>query len=170
MFFLISVPQAPGVRSAVAVACGVWFGSVAAQTATPTDAGATLEPVVVSASRLPELLRSAPIGATVITAEQIQRSGVIDANEAVRKLGGVPARTDLQGGRDPRLDLRGFGDTTDQNLVVLVDGIRISENEQATARLSSIPLDRIDRIEVIRGGASVLWGEGASAGVINVIL
>lgn len=170
MFFLISVPQAPGVRSAVAVACGVWFGSVAAQTATPTDAGATLEPVVVSASRLPELLRSAPIGATVITAEQIQRAGVIDANEAVRRLGGVPGRTDLQSGRDPRLDLRGFGDTADQNLVVLVDGIRISENEQATARLSSIPLDRIDRIEVIRGGASVLWGEGASAGVINVIL
>lgn len=170
MSFLISVPKAPGVRSAVAVACGVWFGSAAAQTATTADAGATLEPVVVSASRMPELLRSAPIGATVITAEQIQRSGVVDANEAVRKLGGVPSRTDLQGGRDPRLDLRGFGDTTDQNLVVLVDGIRISENEQATARLSSIPLDRIDRIEIVRGGASVLWGEGASAGVINVIL
>src|SRR3989344_1791059 len=170
MFFLISVPQAPGVRSAVAGACGVCFGSVAAQPATRTAAGAPLEPVVVSASRLPELLRSAPIGATVITAEQIQRAGVVDANEAVRKLGGVPGRTDLQSGRDPRLDLRGFGDTADQNLVVLVDGIRISENEQATARLSSIPLDRIDRIEVIRGGASVLWGEGASAGVINVIL
>lgn len=170
MFFLISVPKVPGVRSAVAVACGVCFGSVAAQSATTADAGATLEPVVVSASRMPELLRSAPIGATVITAEQIQRSGVVDANEAVRKLGGVPGRIDLQGGRDLRLDLRGFGDTADQNLVVMVDGIRISENEQATARLSSIPLDRIDRIEIVRGGSSVLWGEGASAGVINVIL
>lgn len=170
MFFLISVPKAPGVRSAVAVACGVCFGSAVAQTATTADTGAALEPVVVSASRMPELLRSAPIGATVITAEQIQRAGVIDANEAVRKLGGVPGRTDLQGGRDMRLDLRGFGDTADQNLVVMVDGIRISENEQASAHLSSIPLDRIDRIEIVRGGASVLWGEGASAGVINVIL
>lgn len=170
MFFLISVPKAPGVRSAVAVACGVCFGSALAQSTAAAGAAATLEPVVVSASRLPELLRSAPIGATVITAEQMQRAGVIDANEAVRKLGGVPGRTDLQSGRDPRLDLRGFGDTADQNLVVLVDGIRISENEQATARLSSIPLDRIDRIEIVRGGASVLWGEGASAGVINVIL
>ena len=170
MFFLISVPKAPGVRSAVAVACGVCLGSAVAQPVATGDASATLEPMVVSASRLPELLRSAPIGATVITAEQIQRAGVVDANEAVRKLGGVPGRTDLQSGRDPRLDLRGFGDTADQNLVVLVDGIRISENEQATARLSSIPLDRIDRIEIVRGGASVLWGEGASAGVINVIL
>lgn len=170
MFFLISVPKAPGVRSAVAVACGVCFGSALAQSALPADAGSTLEPVVVSSSRMPQLLRLAPIGATVITAEQMRRAGVVDANEAVRKLGGVPGRTDLQGGRDHPLDLRGYGGTSDQNLVVMVDGIRISENEQATARLSSIPLDRIDRIEIVRGGASVLWGEGASAGVINVIL
>lgn len=170
MSFLISVPKAPGVRSAVVVACGLWLGSALAQSVQNADAGVSLEPVIVSASRLPELLRSAPIGATVITAEQIARAGVIDASEAVRKLGGLPARSDLLGGRDPKIDLRGYGDSSDQNLVVLVDGIRISENELATARLSSIPLDRIDRIEIVRGGASVLWGEGASAGVINVIL
>lgn len=160
----------PGVRLAVAVACVVCSLPASAQGVSQEADGTSLEPVVISASRMPQLLRSAPIGATVITAEQIQRAGVVDANEAVRKLGGVPGRTDLQGGRDPRLDLRGFGDSADQNLVVLVDGIRISENELATARLSSIPLDRIDRIEIIRGGASVLWGEGASAGVINVVL
>lgn len=170
MSFLISVPRAPGGRSAVAVVCGLCLGSAWAQPAQQVGAGVNLEPVIVSASRLPELLRSAPIGATVITAEQIARAGVIDASEAVRKLGGLPARTDLWGGRDPKIDLRGHGDSSDQNLVVMVDGIRISENELATARLSSIPLDRIDRIEILRGGASVLWGEGASAGVINVIL
>lgn len=157
-------------RSAVALACGLCSSLALAQSVQKAEAGVSLEPVIVSASRLPELLRSAPIGATVITAEQIARSGVIDASEAVRKLGGLPARSDLLGGRDPKIDLRGYGDSSDQNLVVLVDGIRISENELATARLSSIPLDRIDRIEIVRGGASVLWGEGASAGVINVIL
>lgn len=170
MSLLISVPKALGVRSVVAVACGLWWGSVLAQPAAKLDGGASLEPVIVSASRLPELLRSAPIGATIVTAEQMARSGVIDASEAVRKLGGLPARSDLMGGRDPKIDLRGYGDSSDQNLVVMVDGIRISENELATAHLSSIPLDRIDRIEIMRGGASVLWGEGASAGVINVIL
>lgn len=170
MSFLISVPKAPGVHSAVAVACGLWSCLVLAQPIPQADAGASLQPVIVSASRMPEWLRSAPIGATVITAQQMARAGVIDASEAVRKLGGLPARTDLWGGRDPKIDLRGYGDSSDQNLVVMVDGIRISENELATARLSSIPLDRIDRIEIVRGGASVLWGEGASAGVINVIL
>ncbi len=126
--------------------------------------------MVVSGSRMPQLLRTAPIGATVITAEQIERSGVADANEAIRKLGGVPARIDLFNGRENKLDLRGFGDAAPQNLVVLVDGVRISENELSTARLSAIPLERIDRIEIVRGSSSVLWGEGASAGVINVIL
>lgn len=170
MSFQIAVPTAPGVRSAIAVACFSFSLPTLAQPMMGSPGVASLEPVVVSASRLPQLLRSAPIGATVITAEQIQRAGVVDANEAVRKLGGLPARSDLNNGRDPKIDLRGYGDSSSQNVVVLVNGVRISENELAGARLSSIPLDRIDRIEIIRGGASVLWGEGASAGVINVIL
>lgn len=129
-----------------------------------------LEPVIVSASRSPQPLQTAPIGATLITAQAIERSGVTDANEAVRKLGGVPARASLGLGREPILDLRGHGETASNNLVVLVDGVRISENEQLSARLSSIPAGMIERIEIVRGGASVLWGEGASGGVINIIL
>lgn len=130
----------------------------------------TLAPVIVSASRVAEPLQTAPVGATVITADQIERSGVADANEAIRKLGGVAAKSDLNNGRENALDLRGYGETASSNMVVLVDGIRVSENEMASARLSAIPLDQIDRIEIIRGGSSVVWGEGASAGVINVIL
>jgi len=165
MFFQNSVRLAPGVRSAVAVACGVvaalsWGAAWADE----------VDPVVVSASRMPQLLRTAPIGATVITSEQIERSGVADANEAIRKLGGVPARADLFNGRENKLDLRGFGDAASSNIVVLVDGIRVSENEGIAARLSAIPLERIDRIEIVRGSSSVMWGEGASAGAINVIL
>jgi iron complex outermembrane receptor protein len=166
MFVMNSVRVAPGLRSALAVACGVALSGAHGAWAAE-DVG---EAVVVTASRMPQLLQTAPIGATVITAEQIQRSGVADANEAIRKLAGVAATSDLNYGRENVLDLRGFGATASQNMVVLVDGIRISENEISSARLTSIPLDLIDRIEIVRGGASVLWGEGASAGVINVIL
>lgn len=165
MSFVNSVRVAPGVRSAVAVACGL-VSALSWGVAWADE----VDPVVVSASRMPQLLRTAPIGATVITAEQIERSGVADANEAIRKLGGVPARADLNNGRENKLDLRGYGDAASQNVVVLVDGIRISENEGIAARLSAIPLDRIDRIEIVRGSSSVMWGEGASAGAINVIL
>lgn len=165
MLFLNSVRVAPGVRSALAVACGLALSGWAV--AQDVD---EVEPIVITASRMPQLLQTAPIGASVITSEQIRRSGVADANEAIRKLGGVAARSDLNGGREFSLDLRGYGSTSEQNLVVLLDGIRLSENEGAPARLSAIPLDLIDRIEIVRGGSSVIWGEGASSGVINVIL
>lgn len=171
MLLLNSARLAPGGRSAVAVAVSWALVPVsvvrAAQEGGPSS---ELEPVVVSASRMPQLLKSAPIGASVITAEQIARSGVSDANEAIRRLGGVPGKTDLLGGREYTLDLRGYGDTASANTVVMVDGIRVSENEQAPARLSAIPVELIDRIEIVRGGASVMWGEGATGGVINVIL
>ncbi len=166
MLFLNSVPQAPGLRSALAVACGL--ACVLADTAWAAEE--VLAPVVITASRTPQALQTAPIGASIITAEQIERSGVSDANEAIRKLGGVAATSDQSNGRENSLDLRGFGATASQNMVVLVDGIRISENEQANAHLASIPLELIERIEIVRGGASVLWGEGATAGVINVVL
>src|SRR5690606_29485902 len=99
-----------------------------------------LEPVIITATRVPQLLQTAPIGASIITAEQIERAGVMDANEAIRKLGGVASKSDLNNGREHSLDLRGFGDTASQNLVVVVDGIRLSENEIVTARLSAIPI------------------------------
>ncbi|MBP7131681.1 MAG: TonB-dependent receptor [Aquabacterium sp.] len=166
MFSLNSVRVAPGVRSALAVACGLAL-SVCHVGAQAEDAVA---PVVVTATRMADAVQTAPVGASVITAAQIERAGVADANEAIRKLGGVAARSDLNNGREPVLDLRGHGETAGQNLVVLVDGMRVSENELASARLSAIPVAQIERIEIVRGGASVLWGEGASAGVINVIL
>jgi iron complex outermembrane receptor protein len=129
-----------------------------------------LPAVTVSAYRYLQDEYSAPYATTVLTSEQILASGATDANDAIRRLLGVPYRTDLRGGRDYSLDLRGFGATADQNVVVVVDGVRISENELATSRLSAIAPDLIESIEVVRGGSSVQWGEGASAGVINVVL
>jgi iron complex outermembrane recepter protein len=129
----------------------------------------TLAPVVVTASRFASDPAFSPIGATVITADQIREAGIGNASEAVRKLGGVYGRLNFAGTQDFNLDLRGFGGSSDQNLVVVVDGVRISENELTPALLSSIPVESIERIEIIRGGSSVLYGEGATGGVIQVI-
>ncbi|MFZ5520925.1 MAG: TonB-dependent receptor [Pseudomonadota bacterium] len=167
VYSLVRVPAIAAGSLALAAAL-VAGGTARAQEASAV--AAPLEPVIVSASRSAQPLQTAPIGATLITAQAIERAGVSDANEAVRKLGGVPARASLGLGREPILDLRGYGETAPNNLVVLVDGVRISENEQISARLSSIPAGMIERIEIVRGGASVLWGDGASGGVINVIL
>jgi iron complex outermembrane receptor protein len=128
-----------------------------------------LPPVVVTASRFANDPSSNPIGATVITAEQIREAGAGSVNEAIRKIGGVYGRQNFSGTQDFQLDLRGFGTTSDQNLVILVDGIRLSENELSTALLSSIPIESVERIEIVRGGSSVLYGEGATGGTIQII-
>ncbi|HEY4541426.1 MAG TPA: TonB-dependent receptor [Noviherbaspirillum sp.] len=129
----------------------------------------TLAPVIVSANRFASDAPPAPIGASVISAEEIREAGINNVNEAVRRLAGVPARLNFSGTQDYSLDLRGFGGTSDQNLVILVDGIRLSENEQAPALLSSIPIDSVERIEIVRGGSSVLYGEGATGGTIQIV-
>ncbi len=132
-----------------------------------TDTDQKLEPVTVSASRFEST--EAPISATVITAEQIRASGSGSINEAIRKIAGVFGRQNLSGTSDSSLDLRGFGTNSDQNVAVFVDGIRISENELTTAIMSSIPIESVERIEIVRGGSSVLYGEGATGGTIQII-
>jgi len=112
---------------------------------------------------------AAPIGATVITANEIQQAGIDNVNEAVRKLAGVYGRQNFSGTSDFNLDMSGFGTDSANNMVILIDGVRISENEQAVALLSSIPIDSVARIEIMRGGSSVLYGDGATGGVIQVI-
>ena len=157
-----------GVFAACALACASFSSHSFAQSA-PTTQTTELKPVVVSANRMEQLLQTAPVGASVLLGSDIRASGALDANEAIRRLGGVVSRSDLLGGRESALDLRGYGDSAANNMVVVIDGVRISENELVSARLSAISAERIERIEIVRGGASVAWGEGATGGVIQIV-
>ncbi|GGI54339.1 TonB-dependent receptor [Oxalicibacterium solurbis] len=135
--------------------------------AAQADPDQTLPQVTVSASRFES--DAAPIGATVITAGQIREAGINNVNEAIRKIGGVFGRQNYSGTSDYSLDLRGFGTNSEQNIAIFVDGIRISENELQPAMLSSIPVESVERIEIVRGGSSVLYGDGATGGTIQII-
>jgi iron complex outermembrane receptor protein len=139
--------------------------SVHAQTQAPNT---MLPPVVVTATRFAEDAASLPFGVSVLTADDIRNAGASTVNEAMMKLLGVPGRLDFYGGGDYALDLRGFGVTADSNQVVFVDGVRLSEADLGGTRLAGIPIDSIDRIEVIRGSAAVRYGEGATAGAIII--
>lgn len=129
---------------------------------------ATLDEVVVSATRFEAEASSLPFGVSVITKDDIARAGVSTVNEAVIRLLGVPGRVDYYGGGNSSLDLRGFGETAGSNQVVIVDGIRINEADQGGTRLAGIAINTVERIEVLRGSGSVLYGEGATGGVIVI--
>ena len=133
-----------------------------------TVATSSLPETVVTATRFAEPLASLPLGVSVISAEQIRTSGASTVNEAVMKLLGVPGRQDSYGGGDYALDLRGFGTTSDSNQVVVLDGVRLNEADLGGTRLAGIPIDTVERIEVLRGSGSVLYGEGATGGVIVI--
>lgn len=125
-------------------------------------------PVVVTATRFGEPGERFPIGVQVITQEDIRRSAAATVPELLRALAGVQTR-DLSGSPNLQVDLRGFGISGDQNTLVLLDGLRISEHEQAPVNWAAIPLEAIERIEVLRGGGAVLYGGGATGGTINII-
>ena len=125
-------------------------------------------PVVVTATRFEDSANRYPIGVQVITEEDIKRSTASTVPELLRQFAGIRTR-DNSGSRDIQVDMRGFGTFGDQNTLVLLDGVRISENEQTTVGWSGIPLSAIERIEIMRGSGAVLYGGGATGGTINII-
>ena len=165
MSFAVVPNSAPALKP-LALACAfslsLFAGAVSAQEQ-------AISTVHVTGSRFPADAALPAVGATVITADEIRNAGVTDVNQAIRKIGGVYGRQSLDGSPDFGLDLRGFGTNSSQNMVVLVDGVRMNENELAGAVLSTIPVDTVERIEIARGGSSVLYGEGATGGVINIV-
>ena len=124
--------------------------------------------VVVTATRFPEQRLDAPIGMTVITAKQIAESAARTLPQLLSQEAGIVTR-DNTGSPDSQIDLRGFGITGDQNTLVLLNGQRLNEFELTTIGWSAIPLDSIERIEILRGSGSVLYGGGATGGTINII-
>ena len=157
-----AVPRRAPALSPLALACAISFCGYA-------QAAQTMPEVVVTGSRFDSDPAMQPIGATVISADEIRRAGVNDVNQAIRKLGGVYGRQSLDASPDFALDLRGFGTNSGQNIVIMVDGVRMSENDLGATVLSTIPVDIIEHITITRGGASVLFGEGATGGVIQIV-
>ncbi len=124
--------------------------------------------IVVTATRFPDSRRDLPVGVTLISAQDIRSSASSNLAEILAQHGLLHVR-DNSGSPNQQLDLRGFGITGSENTLVLVDGVRLSENELVAPQLAAIPLESIERIEILRGSGAVLYGGGASGGTVNII-
>ncbi len=129
-----------------------------------------LEEVLVTATRYEEELAFVPANVTVLNEADIEGSTAQDIPSLLRSVPGIHV-TDLTGNRRSyRVDLRGFGETAQSNTLVLIDGRRVNQPDLNGVDWYQIPLNRVRRIEVIRGGqATVLYGDNSGAGVINII-
>jgi len=133
-----------------------------------TPVAAEEDAVVVTATRFVDSKRNLAVGVSVVSAEDIRASASSSLAEVLAQFGLLHIR-DNAGSPNQQLDLRGFGVTGTENTLVLVDGVRLSENETTSPQLSSIPIESIERIEVLRGSGAVLYGGGAAGGTINII-
>lgn len=135
-----------------------------------TDTAPTLlSPMVVTGTRSAERENRLPAAVTVITQEDIARSGASHVVEVLRASGAAQV-TDLYGdGSNAQIDVRGFGDTAVSNTLILVDGRPLNNPDMGAPDLSSIALKDVERIEIVQGSASVLYGDQAVGGVINII-
>jgi len=127
-----------------------------------------LSPVVVTATRFPDERQQFPIGVTVIGREAITRSTARSVPELLSLQAGIQVR-DSSGSPDLQIDMRGFGQTGDLNTVVLVDGQRYNDIDTSPVKWSAIPLSAVERIEILPGSGAVMYGSGATGGVINII-
>lgn len=125
--------------------------------------------VLVTASRLNEDSASSSANVTIITADEIRDSAASNLVDLLGTKAGINTRSLYGGSKYADVGLRGFGVSDGQNTLVLLDGRRLNELDLAGVTFSSIPLDNIERIEIVRGGGSVLYGDGAVGGVINII-
>ncbi|WP_374355125.1 TonB-dependent receptor [Chitinimonas sp.] len=123
--------------------------------------------IQVTASRFPGNAADQPVNLTVISRDDIARSAATSLPELLAGVAGVTVRN-LDSTGNGSIDLAGFGISGPSNTLVLLDGIKLNDNDLSSPRLTAIALDRIERIEIVRGGA-VAWGGGATGGVINLI-
>jgi iron complex outermembrane receptor protein len=129
----------------------------------------TLEEVVVTATRDTEEIRKVAANVTVITRDDIEQSNARTTVDLMRDEVGVVVRDFYGTGKAASVDIRGFGETAPLNTLVLVDGRRVNEVDLSGVDWTQIPLNQIERIEIVRGAGSVLYGDNAVGGVINII-
>ncbi len=138
-------------------------------TAALAEDTAKLPEVSVTATRSERELDKLSRNVTVITRDQIQALSPLTVTDVLKTLAGVTVRDYTGTGALASVDLRGFGETGALHTLVMVDGRRINQIDLSGADFSTIPVENIERIEILRGPASVLYGDSAVGGVINII-
>ncbi len=146
------------------VACATLVASLGAQTL-------SIEPIVVTSNAVESDELSATYAVEVYTADDIARSNAANIYDFFTSQHSLIVSPSYNNPFSQQLDLHGYGlgSTGFQNIVVTLDGRRLNNIDMAPQLLGSIPLGTIERIEVLKGAGSVVYGDGANAGAINII-
>ncbi len=152
--------------------CLLAGASLCAAAQETTESAKPLTELVVTGTRLPT--QTVPLGnhpgnVTVITRDDIQQRAAFTLPELLRQETGfhLMDSSGSFGAQRAPFGLRGYGEKS--GVLVLVDGVRANDGGDGYFLWQSVPLENIERVEIVRGGAAAQYGEGAVGGVINII-
>ncbi|WP_444633102.1 TonB-dependent receptor domain-containing protein [Cupriavidus oxalaticus] len=160
-------PLVPATSSAIAAALASFTLVPATSFAQAADSGSAqqLAPVVVTSTRTAQSITEALPHTTVVTQEDIVNSQAPDLRTLLRNQAGVELTANGGMGTNTSLFMRG---ANSNQTLILIDGVRVSAVSSGTAQLANILPDQIDRIEVVRGNVSALYGSDAIGGVVQI--
>lgn len=126
---------------------------------------------VVSASLAPQSLAESPASVTLVTAAEIREMGARDLYGVLRHVPGLRVAVTNRG--RPMISVRGVQRDTSSQLLFLLDGHVLNEPASGSAsfliELARLPIENIDRLEVVLGPGSAVYGSSAFLGVVNII-
>ncbi|UYF42301.1 TonB-dependent receptor [Aliarcobacter cryaerophilus] len=129
-----------------------------------------LETITISANPIETDEKKATFTTEVYTKKDIEQSKSKDIYDFLASQTSVNVMPNSGNTFSQSLDMRGYGiENGSQNIVVVVNGRRLNNIDMSPQLLSSIPLESIEKIEILKGSGSVRYGDGANAGVINII-
>lgn len=125
----------------------------------------TLPPVIVTATRTAQTADDALASVSVITREDIEKKQILSVQGALLGLPGVGIDNNGGLGKPSNVFMRG---TNSDHVLVLIDGVRVGSATLGTTAIQDLPIDQVERIEVVRGPRSSLYGSEAIGGVIQI--
>lgn len=129
-----------------------------------------VEQMIVTGTRSEQPSVEIPASIQIVTGEQIKQSGASTLVQVLNAQAGIQIRDSIgNGGRGASISMRGFGENSVNNVLILVDGRRLNNPTLEAPNLSTVALHDIERVEIIQGSAGTLYGDQATGGVINII-
>lgn len=150
---------------ALSAATGLCLAVSAAFLALPMQAQTRLDAVVVTATREPQALDRVSADVVLIDAQRIRETAADSLEDLLRREAGVQLSRNGGPGQSAGVFIRGAGSTS---TVLLIDGVRVGSATLGFASLATLDLAQIERIEVLRGPGSSLYGADAVGGVVQV--
>ena len=146
------------------------FLAAALAAAFPARSGAEeatrLDPIVVTATRVEQKVSEQASAVSVVTREEIEQKSPVVAGDALQGIPGVDVQRSGSAGNRENIKIRGSLGT---QTLVLIDGFPVNSPTLGQFDISSLPVDGFERVEIVRGTQSALYGSNAMGGVVNFI-